>query len=70
MRRRISRGLRTGAKQSDVFQSCGSRLPRTTIRYFALEGMPFSSNFTLDRAMVGSGLPRTCLRVWYSASVM
>ena len=39
---------RTGAKQSAEDQECGSRLPRTTIRYLARLGLPSASGFIFD----------------------
>ena len=70
MRRRSSSGDMTGAKQSLFDQSCGSRLPRTTMRYLARSGFPFSSFLIFDIAMDGSALPTAGRRVWYSASEM
>ena len=70
IRRRSSSGERTGAKQSLDDQSCGSRLPRATMRYLARSGLPSSSFLTFERAMVGRALPVTGRRVWYCSSVM
>ena len=56
-RRRNCKEERTGAKQSAVDQSCGSKLPRTTMRYFARTGSPCSSVLMVDIAMVGRALP-------------
>eukprot|EP00979_Chaetoceros_neogracilis_P012296 scaffold3187_cov123-Chaetoceros_neogracile.AAC.1 len=57
MRMRSSRGDITGAKQSLLDQLVGSRLPSTTIRYFARSGLPFSSGLILEMAMDGRALP-------------
>ena len=55
--RQSSGRLSTGAKQSLVDHSCGSKLPRATILHFARLGRPFSSYLTVDMAMVGRALP-------------
>jgi len=67
--RSLSRDM-TGAKQSLLDQSCGSRLPRTTMQYFARSGFPFLSFLIFDIAMDGSALPTAGRRVWYFASVI
>lgn len=60
--RRSSIADRTGAKQSDFDQLCGSRLPNTTMRYFARVGWPCESRLILEMAIVGRGRPRMDLR--------
>ena len=62
---RSSRGDRTGAKQSWLLQSCGSRLPKTTIWYLAQSGLLFVSFFIFDKAMGGKVLPMIFQRSWY-----
>ena len=73
IRRRSSSGDRTGAKQSPLDeQSCGSILPRATMRYLAWSGLPSLSFLTFESgAMVaGRALPVTGRRVWYCSLVM
>ena len=60
----------TRAKQSDVFRLCVSRLPITTIRYFALMGFPCSSFFMTDNVCVGSALPVYLRSDKYSLSLI
>ena len=55
MRSRSSIEESTGAKQLLEVQACGSKFPRTTIRYLALVGVPFS-RFILDISIEGSAL--------------
>ena len=60
----------TGAKQSLVDHTCGSRLPSATILYFARVGLPFSLYLMVDNAIVGRALPTMFQIFWYSVSVM
>mgnify|MGYP003326720004 CR=1 FL=1 len=60
----------TGAKQSDVDQECGSRLPRATMRHFARFGSPFSSYLMVEIAMVGRAEPTMWRILLYSSSLM
>jgi len=69
-RRRSSRGDITGAKQSLVDQSVGSRFPRTTMRYFARSGFPFLSFLIFEMAIDGSALPMIGRSIWYCSSVI
>ena len=58
----------TGAKYSDLDQSCGSRFPSTTMRYLARTGFPFSSFLMMEIAYVGRALPMVGNKALYSAS--
>ena len=60
----------TGAKQSDLVQLFGSRLPSTTIRYFARTGFPSPSFFMVEIARVGSARPTVGRSLSYSSSVI
>ena len=61
---------RTGAKQSDFDQLCGSRFPNMTMRYLARTGFPSPSVFIVEKAMVGSAFPTTGRSRLYLLSVM
>ena len=69
-RRRSSSWDKTGAKQSLLDHSWGSRLPRTTILYLHRIGLPSLSFFNVARAMDGSAGPVTFFNSLYSSSVM
>ena len=58
---RNSGRLRTGAKQSLVDHSCGSRFPRATMRHLARLGRPCSSYLTVEIAIVGRAFPTVFL---------
>ena len=58
----------TGAKQSLVDQSFRSRLPRTTILYLALSGLPSLYFFIFDIGMDGRALPIVLQSALYSLS--
>ena len=64
------RAERMGAKQSLLFHLWGSKFPRTTIQYFAHDGVPFSSVLTLDIAIDGRAVPTIGRSAWYSSSVI
>ena len=61
---------RTGAYVSDLDQVCWSRLPNTTMRYFARFGFPASSNLIVDMAIVGKARPVLCRNFLYSSYVI
>ena len=60
----------TGAKQSCLLHVCGSKFPKTTIRYLARMGFPSAFFLMVDIAMLGRALPVIGRRIWYSFSVM
>ena len=60
----------TGAKESLVDHSCGSRLPNATIRHLARFGEPSSSYLTVEMAIVGRVGPTMCFMLLYSVSVI
>jgi len=70
MQTHSSSGDMMGAKQSLLDQSWGSRLPRTTMQYFAWSVLPFSSFLIFEIAMEISALPMIRHRSSYSVSEM